>query len=148
MEIESVKITENAVADTDICEDLIPEELNVVKLIGDTGYYKIETLEKLLKDGIMPVIRLPSHAVIHEEEGEEFHNKIVKYIEEKGIYAFHNKFGCKARNKVESQFSRIKRCIGESFKTQKLKSQKTEGVIISNIINIWNSLGRCTTVKV
>ena len=46
------------------------------------------------------------------------------------------------------QFSRIKRCIGEAFKTQKLESQQTEGIIIANIINLWNSFGRPTSVKV
>lgn len=42
----------------------------------------------------------------------------------------------------EEQISRIKRCIGATLLTQKIASQECEGVIIANIINLWNSFGR------
>lgn len=76
-------------------------------------------------------------------------DKIVQYIKDKKtVYAYYNEYGYNVRSRAEVQISRIKRCIGESFKTQKLESQKTEGIIISNIINLWNSFGQPTTVKV
>src|SRR3989338_6420870 len=43
--------------------------------------------------------------------------------------------------------SRIKRCIGDSLKTQRDSSQKNEGVVIANLINKWNSFGKCICVK-
>jgi hypothetical protein len=40
-----------------------------------------------------------------------------------------------------------KRCIGERLLTQKLASQEGEGVIIANIINLWNAFGKPVCVK-
>ena|GEM_PF-5823980 len=48
---------------------------------------------------------------------------------------------------VEAQFFRINRCIGETLLTQKIESQKCEGIIIANLINLWSSFGRCHCVK-
>ncbi len=64
------------------------------------------------------------------------------------IYAFYSKYGYNIRSKVEAQMSRIKRCIGPSLKTQKLSSQKREGIMIANILNFWNALGNPLSVKV
>jgi hypothetical protein len=149
MEIEAAEVTENIVGDTEVYEDLIPNDINVEKFIADGGYYSIDILNELHDMGIIPVIPPPAHAVTHGEKGTEHHDKIVQYIEDKGtVYAFYNKYDYNVRSRVEAQFSRIKRCIGESFKTHELESQKTEGIIISNIINLWNSFGTCTSVKV
>ena len=62
------------------CEDLIPKDINVKKLIADKGYYSIVLLEKLSSQGIMPVIPPPPHAVVHGEEWSKWHDKIVQYI--------------------------------------------------------------------
>ena len=149
MEIEAIETTENNIGDAEVCEDLIPRDINVEKIIADKGYYSIALLEKLSSQGIMPVIPPPPHAVVHGEEWSKWHDKIVQYIKDKKtVYAYYNKYGYNARSRAEVQISRIKRCIGESFKTQKLESQKTEGIIISNIINLWNSFGQSTSVKV
>ena len=50
------------------------------------------------------------------------------------------------RSLVESQISRIKRCIGATLLTQKLESQKCE-VVVVNIINLWNAFCRPISVK-
>jgi len=47
----------------------------------------------------------------------------------------------------EAQISHIKRCIGVKLLRQKLKSQEREGVVIANVINLWNSFGRPVFVK-
>ena len=39
-------------------------------------------------------------------------------------------------------------CIGSHLLTQKIESQKNEGIIIGNIINLWNSFGMCVSVKI
>ncbi len=105
IEIEAIETTENNIGDAEVCEYLIPRDINVETIIADKGYYSIALLEMLSSQGIMPVIPPPPHAVDH-------------------------------------------RCIGESFKTKKLESQKTEGMIISNIINLCNSFGRPSSLKV
>ena len=91
----------------------------------------------------------PSNAIIHGKERTKWHDKVVQYIKEKGaVYAFHKKYGYGFRALVEAQISRIKRCIGVSLKTQRIESQEREGVIIANIINKWNSFGKCICVKI
>jgi hypothetical protein len=69
------------------------------------------------------------------------------YQEKGTVYTFHKKYGQGVRALVEAQFSRIKRCIGSSLKTQRIKSKKQEGAIIGNIINKWNSFEKCICVK-
>ena len=74
-------------------------------------------------------------------DNTKWHDKIVQYIKDKGtVYAFHKKYDYSKRELVEAQISRIKRCIGTSLLTQKIESQKGEGIIIGNIINKWNMM--------
>lgn len=63
------------------------------------------------------------------------------------IYAFQNKYGYGQRSLVEAQISRIKRCLGARLLTCKIESQQREGVIIANVLNLWNSFGRPVCVK-
>ena len=98
---------------------------------------------------IVPVIPPPKTAIVHGKPETNWHDFLVSYIQRKGsIYAFHQKFSYGLRERVEAHFSRIIRCLGNSFKTIKLESQKAEAVIISNILNLWNSFGRPVSVKI
>ncbi|KWN14735.1 transposase [Burkholderia territorii] len=58
------------------------------------------------------------------------------------MHAFHQKFGDGQRALAKAQILRIKRCIGERLLTQRLETQQREGVIIANLMNLWNSFGR------
>ena len=146
--IHSVEITDNSVSDIAMQEILIPNDIAIDKIIADGGYYSIDGVERLYLNGITPVIPPPRDAVIHNKAGSIWHDKIVNYIETKGtVYAFHKKYGYGLRALIEAPFSRIKRCIGSSLLTENVTSKKTEGIIIGNIINLWNSFGRPVTVK-
>lgn len=149
MNIQAIKTTTDRVDDRDVLEDLIPDHLNVEKFIADWGYYSMDISESLLYQGIMPIIPLPSDAVVHGKEWSKWHDKIVQYIKEKGtVYAFHKKYGYGIRSLVEALFSRIKRCLGSTLLTQRESSQHNEGIIIANIINLWNSFGTCDSQKI
>jgi hypothetical protein len=103
----------------------------------------------MIAAGMTPVIPPPVHAVVHGKENTTWHDQIVQSIKDHGsVYAFHKKYGYGLRSLVEAQISRIKRCIGSTLLTQKIESQKGEGVIIANIINLWNSFGRPVSVKI
>ncbi len=130
-------------------ESIIPNDIAIDKIIADGGYYSIDGVERLFLQGITPVIPPPCDAVIHNKEGSIWHDEIVNYIKTKGtVYAFHKKYGYGLRALIEAQFSRIKRCIGSSLLTEKDNSKKVEGIIIGNIINLWNSFGQCVSVKI
>ena len=111
------------------------------------AYYSIERTEAFTRAGVTPVIPPPAHAVVHGDEDTRWHDQSVKYIRDKGIYAFHKKYGYGLRSRVEAQISRIKRCIGATLLTQKIASQECEGVIIANLINLWNAFGKPVCVK-
>ena len=113
------------------------------------GIIVIERVERLYLSGITPVIPPPREAVISNKPDSTWRDKIVSYIETKGtVYAFHKKYGYGLRALIEAQFSRIKRCIVSSLLTKNDTSKKAEGIIIGNIINLWNSFGQCKSVKI
>jgi hypothetical protein len=76
-------------------------------VIADGAYYSIKRTEALSGAGVTPVIPLPAHAVVHGNDQTRWHEQIVKYIEDKGIYAFHKKYGYGLRARVEARISRI-----------------------------------------
>ena len=146
----AVEVTELTISDQTIMDNLIPQDTKpfIDKLLGDGGYYDHEKSQALMAQGIIPAIPPPKTAVVHGKETTTWHDLIVSYIQEKGIYAFHKKYGYGLRALVEAHFSRIKRCIGPSFKTINIESQKREGIIIANIFNLWNSFGKPVSVKI
>jgi hypothetical protein len=147
MNVHAIIITGTDVSDSEGMDRVLPAEIPVDRVIADGAYYSIERAEALLRSGVLPVIPPPSHAVEHGEEQTQWHDKVVGYIKEKGIYAFHKKYGYGKRSLVEAQISRIKRCIGSTLLTRKIDSQEREGVIIANILNRWNSFGRPVAIK-
>jgi hypothetical protein len=147
MNVLAIHITTTEVSDIEGLDAVLPTDIPVDRVIADGAYYSIEHNEALLNVGVTPVIPPPAHAVVHGNEQTRWHDQIVQYIQDKGLYAFHKKYGYGLRSLVEAQISRIKRCIGATLLTQKIESQEREGVIIANIINLWNSFGRPVCVK-
>ena len=147
MNVHGIRMTTTDVSDNGGMDSVLPADVPLDRVIADGAYYSIERTEALSRAGVTPVIPPPSHAVVHGEEQTQWHDTIVGYIKEKGIYAFHNKYGYGLRSLVEAQISRIKRCVGERLLTQKIASQENKGVVIGNLINLWNSFGRCVCVK-
>jgi hypothetical protein len=147
MNVHAIRITTTDVSDSEGMGAVLPADLPVDRVIADGAYYSIERTEALSRAGVTPVIPPPAHAVVHGGEDTRWHDEIVKYIQDKGIYAFHKKYGYGLRARVEAQISRIKRCIGATLLTQKIASQECEGVIIANLINLWNAFGKPVCVK-
>jgi hypothetical protein len=151
LNIHSLEITDLEESDIGMMDDLIPtnDKLKIRKVIADGAYYSIEGTQTLHDRGITPVIPPPAHAVVHGKDNTQWHDEVVQYIKDKGtVYAFHKKHGYGKRSLVEAQISRIKRCIGTSLLTQRDQSQKNEGTVVANIINRWNSFGKCVSAKI
>jgi hypothetical protein len=147
MNVHAIRVTTTGVSDSEGMGAVLPADLLVNRVIADSAYYSIERTEALSRAGVTPVIPPPAHAVMHGGEDTRLHDEIVKYIQDKGIYAFHKKYGYGLRAPVEAQISRIKRCIGATLLTQKIASQECEGVIIANLINLWIAFGEPVCVK-
>ena len=115
MNVHGLEITDYEASDHEMLDDIIPEGIQINKIIADGGYYSIEQGERLYRKGIIPVIVPPAHAVVHAKPTTSWHDKAVQYIKDKGsVYAFHKKYDYNRRSLVEAQISRIKRCIGPS----------------------------------
>lgn len=147
MNIHAIRITTTEVSDSEAMDAVLSANLPVGKVIADGAYYSIERTETFSRAGVTPVIPPPAHAVVHGKEQTRWHDQPVKYIKDKGIYAFHKKYGYGVRSRDEAQISRMRRCIGATLLTQKIASQEREGVIIANIINLWNAFGKPICVK-
>jgi hypothetical protein len=147
MNVHAIRITTTEVSDSEVMDAVLPADVPLERVIADGAYYSIERTEALSGAGVTPVIAPPAHAVVHGNDRTRWHDQIVKYIEDKGIYAFHKKYGYGLCARVEAQISRIKRCIGATLLTQKIASQESEGVVIANIINLWNAFSRPVCVK-
>ncbi|MFL9989557.1 transposase [Paraburkholderia sediminicola] len=147
MNVQAIRITTTEVSDNEGMDAVLPDGLPLECVIADGAYYSIERTEALSQAGITPVIPPPAHAVVHGKADSRWHDQITAYIKEKGIHAFQKKYGYGRRSLVEAQISRLKRCVGERLLTQKIASQENEGVIIGNLVNLWNSFGRCVCVK-
>ena len=147
MNVHAINITTTQVSDSEGLDHMLTADLPMERLIADGAYYSIERGEALLNKGVVPVIPPPSHAVVHGKENTRWHDQQVQYIQDKSIYAFHKKYEYGLRSLVDAQISRIKRCIGATLLTQKLESQKREGIVVANIINLWNAFGRPISVK-
>lgn len=151
MDTHIVEVTEGKESDIAQMDNMIPAEIRQLlnEIFADGAYYDHQRAQALVDDGIIPVIPPPKTAVVHGRSQTRWHDFLLSYIQRKGfIYAFYQKFNYGLRERIEAHFSRITRCLGNSFKTIKLESQKTEAVIISNILNFWNSFGRPVTVKI
>jgi hypothetical protein len=151
MNMHGLEITDLEKSDIGMMSQLVPtnEGQKIGKVLADGAYYSIEGTQALYDRGIIPVIPPPIHAVVHGIESTQWHDYIVQYIKDKGtVYAFHKKYGYGKRSLVEAQISRVKRCVGTSLLTQRDQSQKNEGTIVANIINQWNSFGKCVSAKI
>jgi hypothetical protein len=149
MNVHAVSVTETTVSDTEAMDAVLAVDCPVDRVIADGAYYSIERAGTWSACRVLPVIPPPAHAVIHGESHTRWHDRIVGYINEKGsVNAFHKKYGYGLRSRVEAQISRIKRCIGSRLLTRKPESQQREGVIIANLVNLWNSFGRPTSIMI
>jgi hypothetical protein len=114
-------------------------------LEGLTDNNGIGRTDAFSRAGLTLVIPPPAHAIERDDEDTRWHDQSVKYIQDKGIYAFHNKYGYGLRSRSR-RISRIKRCIGATPLTQKTASQESGGVI-ANFINLWDAFGKPVCVK-
>jgi len=133
-DVLAVEITDTETGDSSELDRLLPQVGKIGRLIADTAYYQIERNEQLLASGVVPVIPPKSDAV-DDPRQNRWHDQLVRYLKEKGRYAFQNKYGYGLHARVEAQFSRIKRCIGDTLLTRRRASQVQEGRAMACLIN-------------
>ena len=103
MNFHAVRITTAEVSASEVVDAVLPTDVPLERVIADGAYCGIERTEALPGAGVMPVIPPPAHAVVHGSDLTRWDGQIVKCIEDKGIYAFHKKYGYGLRARVEAQ---------------------------------------------
>ncbi|MBR7964610.1 transposase [Burkholderia vietnamiensis] len=135
MNAPQMAIIEDRVCDELGLDAVLAVDANVDYVIADRTYYSIAQTEEWSACGVLPMIPPPANAVVHDQPATRWHDHLVRYIKDKSIHAFRNKYGHGQRALVESQISRIKRCIGARLLTRRLESQQCKGAIIANLLN-------------
>lgn len=84
----AVEVTSEKIGDSPVLDRFLEADIPVGKIIADGAYYQIERNQKLIFQGIIPVIPPNKEAVVHGTPGYETHDLTVQYIQDKGsVYA-------------------------------------------------------------
>ena len=144
MQILGVEATADDVHDCEVFDqlmDVLPNKIN--KVLGDGAYDTLEAHKKSLDNGI-ELVALPRNNAVVDLKSTEQHilkrNEHVLRYKEQGIYAWANKYGYWARNRVESTMSRFKTTFSGSLSSRKVESQKNEIILKCKILNMFTDL--------
>lgn len=147
MNVHAITVTEAEVSYAVGLGTVLAVDATADCVIADGAYYSIAQTEAWSSSGVLLVITPLSNTVVHSRPTTRWHDLIVKYIQDRGIHAFHKEFGYGKRALVEAQISRINLSIGARLMTFRSESQQREGVIIANLVNLWNSFGKTVCAK-
>lgn len=119
----------------------------VTDFLADGGYDSHQIYEALEEQNIKPLIPPPSQAVAHSETNLSSRDQTVKYIKEKGYWAWYYKNDFGRRNKVENTFYRLKTIFGPKLLSRILPNQEAESHLLCCMLNKMTRLGMPKSVK-
>ncbi len=144
MQIIGAEATADDVHDCEVFDQLIdalPDKIN--KVLGDGAYDTLDSHKKSL-DNDIELVALPRGNSAIDLKSTEPHilkrNEHVLTYQEKGIYAWANKYDYWARNRAESTMSRFKTTFTGSLSSRKVESQKNEIMLKCKILNMFAEL--------
>lgn len=144
MQIIGAEATADDVHDCEVFDQLIdalPDKIN--KVLGDGAYDTLDSHKKSL-DNDIELVALPRGNAVIDLKSTEPHilkrNEHVLTYQEKGIYAWANKYDYWARNRAESTMSRFKTTFTGSLSSRKVESQKNEIMLKCKILNMFAAL--------
>ncbi len=144
MQIIGAEATADDVHDCEVFDQLIdalPDKIN--KVLGDGAYDTLDSHKKSL-DNDIELVALPRGNAVIDLKSTEPHilkrNEHVLTYQEKGIYAWANKYDYWARNRAESTMSRFKTTFSGSLSSRKVESQQNEIMLKCKILNMFAKL--------
>ena len=132
------------------CAPSIVDQSNasyITDFLADGGYDSHTIYQTLEDKNIRSFIPPLSQAVIHSETNPSKRDKAVKYIKEKGYWAWYYKNNFGRRNKVENTFYRLKTIFGRKLSSRILPNQDAESHIFCCMLNKMTSLSMPKSVK-
>lgn len=121
--------------------------LQVTDMLADGGYDSHQIYESLENQHIKPFIPPPNQAIVRSQENPSGRDKAVKYIREKGYWAWFYKNDFGRRNKIENTFYRLKTIFGRKLSSRTLQNQDAESHLLCCMLNNMTSLGMPKSVK-
>jgi transposase len=119
----------------------------VTDMLADGGYDSHQIYKTLEEQNIDPFIPPPNQAVVHFKTNQSKRDKAVKYIKEKGYWAWYYKNDFGRRNKVENTFYRLKTIFGRKLHLRTLQTQDAQSHLLCYMLNKMTSLGMPKSVK-
>lgn len=133
------------------CVPSIVDQINasyITDFLADGGYDSHTIYQTLGNKNIKPFIPPPSQAVVRSETNPSTRDQAVKYIKEKGYWAWYYKNDFGRRNKVENTFYRLKTIFGRKLSSRILPNQDAESHLLCCMLNQMTQLGMPQSVKV
>jgi len=142
-------LTDHHTDDRNCVSSLINQSnaLQVTDMLADGGYDSHQIYDFLQEQTINPFIPPPSQAVVRSETNPSARDQAVKYIKEKGYWAWYYKNDFGRRNKVENTFYRLKTIFGRKLSARTLPNQDAESHLFCWMLNKMTSLGMPKSVK-
>lgn len=145
-ELIAIELTESNVHDCKVMESLLFKEKKLGNVYADGAYTFKENFDLIADREGTPFIPIRSGTAIANHanlsNGEELRNKLLReMIAAGGKVVWKKTSGYHRRSLAETQMFRIKTILGSSLKSRSFKNQKTEAMIMANILNTMTSLG-------
>lgn len=145
-ELLAVELTASNVHDCKVMEPLLFKEKTLGNVYADGAYTFKENFDVIADKGGAPFIPIRSGTAIAKHanlsNGEMLRNKLLReMLKVGGKVVWKKASGYHRRSLVETQMCRIKTILGHSLKSRTFSNQKTEAIIMANILNTMTSLG-------
>ena len=145
-ELTAVALTESNIHDCNVMETLLFKDKTLGNVYADGAYTFKKNFDVIAEKGGKPFIPPRSGTAIADHEnlskGEILRNELLREMMAVGGKVVWKKIsGYHRRSLVETQMSRIKTILGNHLKSRHFDNQKTEAVIMANILNTMTSLG-------
>ena len=152
-ELTAIELTESNVHDCKVLKSLLLKEKKLGKVYADGAYTFKENFDAIAKLEGQPFIPIRNGTAFATHDylsgGEILRNKLLREtLDAGGQELWKKSSGYHRRSLVETQMFRIKTILGNSLKSRTFNNQRTEVLIMANILNTMTSLGMPISEKV
>lgn len=150
--VMALELTEANVHDGKMMEPLLAKQKNVGNVYADGAYSFKRSFDAIAQVKGVPFISVRQGTGLVQKnpsEGELLRNQLVQDMWEKGGRQEWKKLsGYHRRSLAETHMSRLKTILGGTLKSRTFENQKTEAILMANILNKMTSLGMPKSVKI
>lgn len=151
-EITAVELTEANVHDGQVLSLLLSEQKNLGNIYADGAYFSKQNFDAIATVKGKPFIPVRSGTGLVKQNpspGQLLRNQLLQDIwKAGGKISWKKTSGYHRRSLVETHMSRLKTILGGSLSSRQFQNQKTEAILMANILNQMTWLGMPVSEKV